>query len=220
MERSRNLNRRSVLAGCVALAAAAVLAACGDDRDAGIVGPGSGAEEVESYDDVSSATQAADAVVRATAADVAVSRVVVGDSATDRVPMIGVTLRNPQILAGTVPDELLDGLVVEFTGVGGSTSDKPEGSEGVKALTKDLAGVDAVYFLRKKVGGKTPVKVKNDPGDGDYYRLASFATLAVEGDGGLVNPLFDDADDDPFVTQLAGIASLDDLVAQVRAAAG
>ncbi|MFC7216847.1 hypothetical protein ACFQLX_01470 [Streptomyces polyrhachis] len=241
----KNPTRRPVRRAVVAVCAAAVVAAGvvvgvqsfgGDDGSSGTGGTVSAAEfyaplafggsmrEVEHYDSLADAADAADAVVIAEVAGVKETRLIEGDG-SDRLSMLGVVIRPVEVLRGSLPASDEEELTVEF--IGGSADLDQTVAEMKAALPEGRS----VWFLRAKAeegkrhldelkqAGTTPSdqELAAIEGDKPYYRVVSSQGLFVEEGANVVNPVAaEDAEADPMITEGEKYTELSELVAHVR----
>jgi hypothetical protein len=170
---------------------------------------GTGMREVEQYDSLDAAAEAASAVVMAEVVDVRMTRVIEGEGG-DRLYMIGVIVRPVEILDGALGEASQQQLTVEFTGGG------EDPAAAVEQMKSQLPERESVWFLRSKAeegerlleelkqAGRTPSAdwVRAVKGDRPYYRVVSSQGLFVQDEQDVINPIVgEDGTSDTMVAE-------------------
>lgn len=183
---------------------------------------GAGGNEFENYPSLEATAAAADAVVVATVEDVVTTRVIQTDG-DDRVYMVGIKIKPIEVVRGALPDEFKEQLIVEFT-LGGTAVDvanmKPALPEGQMLWFLRSKGADADRTLERAEKENLPIsKLSRSIMEAErpYYRLTSSQGLFAQGDGHVVDPVWNDRPrPDSVVEEAKQFGKVSELIAVLK----
>jgi hypothetical protein len=159
-----------------------------------------GGDEVEGYGTLEEMASAADLIVVGTFSDFKLNRIIQGDAPQDQVGMAAAIVSVDRIVKGAVPAAL----IVEFVlPIVGSAQEIASYAAELKAV---MPQGEVVLLLRDKGGSEAGL-----------YRLVNSLGLWTELNGELAAPLFlpADAENQPYMTELAGVTTTGALADQL-----